>query len=478
MQLNFSFLLQIVFLYHVIGDGSRTRESMTRRRQRRVLRVADRNDTASSEMQVVKARNAAFSINNAVIPILGFACAEGLEVVAWKPHKVDTYGTLNQALKRGDCPGHFVVCGDFDGDGDDEFLISLMGSLDRDKNDDMIPPTGGLDANKGIVYYKAIDLQTGIFAKWKIAEESSASIEVGNFNGANNLDVASIAYNVKQYYEEPNPTVDIHMNRIDITKPDTQSKVIVTSLWDGGAIVYVSDPAQVHKAASAPLIEVANFAIILYGSIKDGVGTRRPMGGPPFPYTTSTYSENTIIEADQVKGAIVLRFAPILAEEGWEDLPPKEWQKQRMCLWEQPTLDLDIRGLDMFPLSFTKVEDLWWGDKFKGMEFYNLTSFHFRFPESKAHIAHMQFWILGNLYIFSYIPISLPSTFPSISPFFLPSSIKLHKWLLDSIMAILAVTWKNYRAGVSYPRHKWQAGDDGKNVDVWLALEFNPDLAL
>ena len=28
---------------------------------------------------------------------------------------------------------------------------------------------------------------------------------------------------------------------------------------------------------------------------------------------------------------------------------------------------------------------------------------------------------------------------------------------------------------VSYPWHKWQAGK-GKHVDVWVALEFNPDL--
>lgn len=28
---------------------------------------------------------------------------------------------------------------------------------------------------------------------------------------------------------------------------------------------------------------------------------------------------------------------------------------------------------------------------------------------------------------------------------------------------------------VKYPWHKWQAGS-GVNVDVWLALEFNPDL--
>lgn len=30
---------------------------------------------------------------------------------------------------------------------------------------------------------------------------------------------------------------------------------------------------------------------------------------------------------------------------------------------------------------------------------------------------------------------------------------------------------------VSYPWHKWQAGS-GDSVDVWLALEFNPDMRL
>ena len=30
---------------------------------------------------------------------------------------------------------------------------------------------------------------------------------------------------------------------------------------------------------------------------------------------------------------------------------------------------------------------------------------------------------------------------------------------------------------VAYPWHKWQAGS-GRNVDVWMALEFNPDVNL
>ncbi|KAI1270746.1 hypothetical protein F5Y18DRAFT_21027 [Xylariaceae sp. FL1019] len=40
--------------------------------------------------------------------------------------------------------------------------------------------------------------------------------------------------------------------------------------------------------------------------------------------------------------------------------------------------------------------DLWWGEKFRGVKFYYLTGFHFAFLESKAKIAHMQFWIAGS----------------------------------------------------------------------------------
>lgn len=36
---------------------------------------------------------------------------------------------------------------------------------------------------------------------------------------------------------------------------------------------------------------------------------------------------------------------------------------------------------------------------------------------------------------------------------------------------------RGYNGVVSYPWHKWQGGS-GENVDVWLALEFNPALDL
>jgi len=43
----------------------------------------------------------------------------------------------------GEGPGHHVICADFDGDGDDEFLVALRGPSPW----------------KGVYYYKVLDLE-------------------------------------------------------------------------------------------------------------------------------------------------------------------------------------------------------------------------------------------------------------------------------------------------------------------------------
>lgn len=39
----------------------------------------------------------------------------GLDGCMWKRQVLDVYGTPNQNQRKGDGPGHFVLCGDFDG---------------------------------------------------------------------------------------------------------------------------------------------------------------------------------------------------------------------------------------------------------------------------------------------------------------------------------------------------------------------------
>jgi hypothetical protein len=99
----------------------------------------------------------------------------------WKRFLLDVYGDPNE---NGEGPGHQVLCADFDNDGDDEFLVGLRGPWPW----------------QGVIYYKAIDLHNGVFAKWRVADDSVARIALGDFNGDGKPDFATIAYSVDKYY--------------------------------------------------------------------------------------------------------------------------------------------------------------------------------------------------------------------------------------------------------------------------------------
>ncbi|HEX6527693.1 MAG TPA: VCBS repeat-containing protein [Streptosporangiaceae bacterium] len=115
----------------------------------------------------------------------------------WTRVVLDVYGDPNA---NGEGTGHHVVCRDFDGDGDDEILIALRGPWPW----------------QGVFYYKAIDARNGVFAKWRVADESAARIAVGDFSGNGKLDFATIGYNVEHYYVAPHTKIMVYENE---TKP-------------------------------------------------------------------------------------------------------------------------------------------------------------------------------------------------------------------------------------------------------------------
>ncbi|MEQ8967442.1 MAG: VCBS repeat-containing protein [Azospirillaceae bacterium] len=114
----------------------------------------------------------------------------------WTRTLLDIYGDPNE---NGEGPGHQILCADFDGDGDDEFLVALRGPWPW----------------QGVMYYKAIDLAKGIFAKWRVTNESVARIASADFDGNGKLDFATIAYSVRNYYVAKDAKLMLYRNAIE-----------------------------------------------------------------------------------------------------------------------------------------------------------------------------------------------------------------------------------------------------------------------
>ena len=238
-----------------------------------------------------------------------------------------------------------------------------------------------------------------------------------NFAAKDKIDFISMGYNVKRYYEEPSPVVTIHLNESVTESSASIISAITPTLWDNEGMVYLLDPShdkqKVTCPSSASLIEVANYAItievypkcspisiqpgeglkVIFGSISimnDGTEeTRQPFDVANFTSATTTADSTTAI-ADKGKAAIILRMTSVSKISG-----PSTWATAA-DIPVRTKLFVSHLGLELAPLQFRKVESLWWDAPFKGVDFYNLSGFHFRFLENKIPITHMQFCTAGK----------------------------------------------------------------------------------
>jgi hypothetical protein len=177
------------WIKHLIGTGELTQFNQTGFR-------------GSGDADVGRLEDDPFAYVAAVEPFHGNTVAvytkqsEGpADKVEWKRYFLDLYGDPNE---KGEGPGHYVVCADFDGDGDDEFLIALRGPWPW----------------QGVMYYKAVDPRNGIFTKWRVSSDSAARIALGDFFGRGKIDFATISYSVPKYYVAKDAKITVYRNDI------------------------------------------------------------------------------------------------------------------------------------------------------------------------------------------------------------------------------------------------------------------------
>ena len=157
------------FVYHRVGDGEDRFFSNT-------------GFKGSGDLDVGKIQNDHFASVVAIEPFHGNVVSLYHRPPGGEYNRtvLDIFGTPNE---NGEGTGHSVLAVDFDGDGDDEFLVGLRGP----------------DPWQGVFYYKIVDIENGLVHRWKVSDDSAARIIPFSFDDSH-TGFATVSYNTDKYF--------------------------------------------------------------------------------------------------------------------------------------------------------------------------------------------------------------------------------------------------------------------------------------
>ncbi|KAF8600871.1 hypothetical protein BDV93DRAFT_558972 [Ceratobasidium sp. AG-I] len=161
----------------------------------------------------------------------------------WRRFVIDDFGPLKEEEFTGTI--HHVQCADLDGSGVDSIIVACM----------------GYPQNQGTYVYKPIDLERGLFSRFKISDGSAGRIAVADYRCSGTLDVATITYSVPGYHEIKDPAqraVRIMHNNTSYTR-----RAIRTQLLEDEVMIRVPRAVSATFTSEIPFLDIGGKLLSL-----------------------------------------------------------------------------------------------------------------------------------------------------------------------------------------------------------------------
>lgn len=320
--------------------------------------------------------------------------------IQWQRHILDIYGHPDQ---HGEGTSHYIVCADFDQDGDDEFLVALRGPY----------------PSQGVYYYKLMDPINGMFTKWKVSDDSTARIAIADYDQDGYLDFSTVSYSVQGYYLAEKTPINVFYNRM-VDKRSTNSSQIQVKKENDELLFYIARTEKTQQYYSMPFLSIGHINLSLeilppfssrqinhntYIKVLSGKiiwtghtdrsnqtmkQSRTFLCEPKSVCSLAIHSDDQRIKTEH-EGAIFIVMQT--SESGNMNDDTRLFDRIENILLTNLLANDSHEEVRQHHFQFIRVDQLNWDKiKFKGLEFYTMRVADIRFEDNNEQLCHLQLW--------------------------------------------------------------------------------------